>query len=216
MIKNKTLEESFLTTKLIMILRNIQPDKTEAVTDALLAAGVSLFEITMNSPSALNEINNCKKKYDGKIYIGAGTVLNKKDAKAAGEAGAEFIVTPNTDRQVIEYCAANGLPCFPGAMTPTEIALAMDYGAKFIKIFPASSLGPKYIKELTGPFNRARFVAVGGINADNAKEFINAGCVGVGAGGGILNAELIKKERFDEITALTKKMLDALLLADFL
>ena len=127
---------------------------------------------------------------------GAGTVVNRTDALAALSAGAEFLVTPNIDREVIELCCERNVLITPGALTPTEIAFAMKCGSKYVKVFPSSAFGPQYFKEVLAPLSSAKLIAVGGINIENAAAYIQYGAVGVGVGGSLCNIERIKKNDF--------------------
>ena len=205
-----TAREAFYNSKLIVILRKVPDDRIFAVAEALAGGGAKLCEVTLNSDSALNGISSLREKFGGVIRIGAGTVLSLRDAREAVRAGAEFIVSPNTDEAVIKFCSEREILCLPGALTPTEIASAINSGAEYIKLFPASAFGPGYVKELAGPFGGARFVAVGGINPNNAADYIKAGCFGAAVGGGIVRPDLVKDKRFDEITRLTAEMIKIL------
>lgn len=173
-------------TKLIAILRNISPERIAVVTQALLHSGLKVMEITLNTPGALEMIQSLRKEYDGRMFIGAGTVIRLQDAEQAVQAGAGFLVTPNVNADVIEFAAKQGIPVYPGALTPTEIVQAWELGATAVKVFPCSSMGPGYIKELCGPLNHIPMVAVGGVTADNVSEWIKAGCKAVGAGGSLV------------------------------
>jgi 2-dehydro-3-deoxyphosphogluconate aldolase / (4S)-4-hydroxy-2-oxoglutarate aldolase len=177
--------------RIIAILRGVGPEHIEAVAQALLDGGVPVMEVTLNTPGAEEMIGLLQEKFGDRMYIGAGTVLDLKDAERALEAGAGYLVTPNTDEEVIRFAAERGIPIFPGAMTPTEVVKAWKAGATAIKIFPGASLGIGYIKELMGPLNHIPMVAVGGVNEDNIAEFLRIGCYGVGIGGSLVNLKEI-------------------------
>ncbi|WP_284645509.1 bifunctional 4-hydroxy-2-oxoglutarate aldolase/2-dehydro-3-deoxy-phosphogluconate aldolase [Paenibacillus silviterrae] len=177
--------------RIIAILRGVGPEHIEAVAQALLDGGVPVMEVTLNTPGAADMIGLLQEKFGDRMYIGAGTVLDLKDAERALEAGAGYLVTPNTDEEVIRFAAERGVPIFPGAMTPTEVVKAWKAGATAIKIFPGASLGIGYIKELMGPLNHIPMVAVGGVNEDNIAEFLRIGCYGVGIGGSLVNLKEI-------------------------
>ena len=139
------------------------------------------------------------------MIFGAGTVTTLEMLELAKSAGAQFIVSPDTNEEVIKATVKNGMVSMPGAMTPTEILTAYRYGADFVKVFPTSNLGAAYIKAIRGPINHVRLLAVGGVNEKNIGEFIKAGACGAGVGGNLVNKEWIKAGKFDEITALSKE-----------
>ena len=174
---------------LIAIARNVPPELLPGAARALLDGGFRFLEVTMNSEGVLDSIRALKEEFAGTdLAIGAGTVLTAGDAKAALEAGAEFLVCPHTDAAVIRAALeADALP-LPGVMTPTEVAAALAAGAEFLKLFPAGALGPGYVKALRGPFDKATFLAVGGVDETTAPAFLKAGCVGFGLGSTLLSA----------------------------
>ena len=133
--------------------------------------------------------------------MGAGTVLTPQQLRICEDAGGEFMVTPNTNPSLIRQCVADGLVAMPGALTPTEAVEAFDAGASYVKIFPAGSLGPGYIKAIKAPLSHIPLLAVGGIGPDNIADFIKAGCVGAGVGGNLTNKEWIRAGEWDKITA---------------
>lgn len=203
------LEKNFLDTKVVAIIRGIPGQYLKPLISALADGGIRLAEITLNSPDALNFIYEMRNAFEGRVHMGAGTVVDRTNAIAALAAGAEFIVTPNVNREVIELCREQDILIMPGALTPTEIASAMNYGSKYVKIFPASSFGPNYFHEVLAPFNLANLIAVGGINADNAAQFIQNGAVGVGVGGSLCNLQRIQQGDFAGITEDAKKLLSS-------
>lgn len=178
-------------TRIIAIVRGVEEQHITGVAQALLDGGVRAMEITLNTPGATKMIAQLQEQFGEQMYIGAGTVLDIDDAKKAIEAGASYLVTPNVDEDVIRHSAQQGIPIFPGAMTPTEIVKAWKAGATAVKIFPGASLGIGYIKELQGPLNHIPMVAVGGVSEDNIAQFIQAGCYGVGIGGSLVNLKEI-------------------------
>lgn len=179
------LKEDFIDTRIIAIIRGISGSGLDKLANALYNGGIKMAEITLNSPEALSSIAELKESFQGKMHIGAGTVTNLNDAKEAVRAGAEFIVTPNIDEDVIRYCVSQDILITPGALTPTEVQEALSYGSEFVKIFPIGSMGAKYIKDMLAPFDRAKFVAVGGVNTENCREYIENGAYGVGVGGNL-------------------------------
>ncbi|GIQ68168.1 bifunctional 4-hydroxy-2-oxoglutarate aldolase/2-dehydro-3-deoxy-phosphogluconate aldolase [Xylanibacillus composti] len=170
-------------TRIISIVRGIAGDDLYKLAELLLEADIPVMEVTLNSPDALAGISELQRRFGGQMYIGAGTVLDIGDAERAMEAGASFLVTPNTDEDVIQLAASRDIPIYPGAMTPTEIVRSWKAGAAAVKIFPSASIGLSYIKELQGPLSHIPMIAVGGVTAANIAEFLAAGCYAVGVGG---------------------------------
>lgn len=181
------MENDFLSTRVIAIARGLSGEALGKAASALYTGGIKLTEVTMNSAHALNSIYELRTQYEGKMHIGAGTVTNLPEAKEAIAAGAEFIITPNINQSVIEYCMDKDILIMPGALTPTEIAMAIQCGCKYIKIFPVSTMGPEYIKELSAPFQKVKFIAVGGITLSNAASYLEKGAFGLGVGGYLCN-----------------------------
>ena len=188
--------------KIIAIVRGIPMGSGEQTAKALAAGGISFLEITLNTDGALNMIDEIKGKFGEGIRVGAGTVLNLKMAKEAIQAGAEYIISPNLDEEVLTYGLEQGVEVWPGTMTPSEIVRAYNLGAKAVKVFPIGSLGVKYIKDLRAPLNHIPMVATGGVNLDNIKEVLSYGAVAVGLGGNLVNNSLIEKGDFEKITQM--------------
>jgi 2-dehydro-3-deoxyphosphogluconate aldolase/(4S)-4-hydroxy-2-oxoglutarate aldolase len=205
-----TVQEKIEQHQVIAILRNVPPDRLNKVMDALYAGGVRLAEITLNSEGALSGIASMRKAFQGRMLIGAGTVMNREDAKEAMEAGAEFLISPHVSEAVIETALARDVLPLPGAMTPTEIVRAMEAGSKYVKLFPCSFFGPGYVKEILAPLNQAKIIAVGGVNALNAAEYIRNGAVGVGLGSSLVTMKDILAGDFETIERNTAKMIQSL------
>ena len=146
----------------------------------------------------------CEQMGD-QMCLGAGTVTSVKMVQMAKEAGAQFIVSPNMKKEVIEETVALGMVSMPGAMTPTEIMDAYEYGADFVKVFPVNYMGCKYIKDLKAPLSHIKLLAVGGVTAENMGEYFAAGASGIGIGSGVVNKQLISEGNFEEITNLAKR-----------
>ncbi|RKN85421.1 bifunctional 4-hydroxy-2-oxoglutarate aldolase/2-dehydro-3-deoxy-phosphogluconate aldolase [Paenibacillus ginsengarvi] len=184
-------------TRIIAILRGVKEADIEPLAEALLAGGITVLEITLNTPGAPDMIRRLQATHGDRLFIGAGTVLDMDDLQLALDAGASFIVTPNTDEDVIRRCRDQGVPIYPGAMTPSEIVRAWKAGATAVKLFPSASLGLEYIKELQGPLKHIPMVAVGGVNTDNIADFIRTGCHAVGIGSYVINLKEICEGNFD-------------------
>ncbi|PYI56638.1 bifunctional 4-hydroxy-2-oxoglutarate aldolase/2-dehydro-3-deoxy-phosphogluconate aldolase [Paenibacillus flagellatus] len=186
-------------TRIVAIVRGVREDDVEPLAEALLSGGVTVMEVTLNTPGAPGMIGRLQRAFGDRMFIGAGTVLDEADLQVALDAGASFVVTPNVDEAVIRRCAEADVPVFPGAMTPTEIVRAWKAGATAVKLFPSASLGQGYIKELQGPLSHIPMIAVGGVDADNIAEFMRIGCYAVGIGGSVINRKEIEAGRFDLI-----------------
>lgn len=187
-------------TRIVAILRGVREADIKRVAEALLAGGITVLEVTLNTVGAADMIRRLQRAYGDRMYIGAGTVLDSDDLRTALDAGASFVVTPNTDEAVIGRCREAGVPVYPGAMTPSEIVRAWKAGATAVKLFPSASLGLSYIKELQGPLSHIPMIAVGGVNTDNIADFIRAGCHAVGIGGYAINLKEIEAGNFAWVT----------------
>jgi len=196
-----------LDTKIIAIVRGLPENQAVPLAGALLAGGISLIEVTFNQAApesfqaTANAIAAIREAYGSKMRVGAGTVMTPAQLRMACEAGAGFIISPNVDASVIKATREKGLVSLPGCMTPTECAAAHEYGADFIKIFPAGVLGPGYFKALLAPLAHLKFLAVGGVDCANIPDFLQAGALGFGVGGNLVNKEWIAAGRFELITA---------------
>jgi 2-dehydro-3-deoxyphosphogluconate aldolase/(4S)-4-hydroxy-2-oxoglutarate aldolase len=194
-------------TRIVAIVRGVEEQHIVSVAEALLQGGVTVMEVTLNTPGALRMIGQLQHKFGNDMYIGAGTVLDLDDAERAVEAGASFLVTPNMDEKVIRWSKQQGIPIFPGALTPTEIVKAWKAGATAVKVFPSASLGLTYIKELMGPLNHIPMMAVGGVTEENIREFLQIGCYGLGIGGSLINLKEIQAGNFRWITEKAAKLI---------
>jgi 2-dehydro-3-deoxyphosphogluconate aldolase/(4S)-4-hydroxy-2-oxoglutarate aldolase len=176
-----------LENKLIAIIRGSKPEHVLAIANALYEGGIKVLEITMNSPKALQVIEEVSSVLGDKMLVGAGTVLDKETARAAILAGAKFILSPTVDLETIKMTKRYGAVSIPGAFTPTEILSAYENGGDIIKVFPASILGPGYIKDLHGPLPQIPLLPTGGIDLSNVAAYIKSGSVGVGLGSSLVN-----------------------------
>lgn len=191
--------EKFTKVPVVGIMRNIPLTQTQKLVPIYAAAGLTTLEITMNSEDAEETIAWLVQNFGGVLNIGAGTVCDLPDLEKALAAGAQFIVTPILDEEVIRACVAANIPVFPGAFTPTEIFKAWHLGAAMVKVFPATKLGPEYIKELLGPLNYLKLLPTGGITLQNFPDYFKAGAQGVGFGSGLFPMELINNGRWEEL-----------------
>ena len=178
------------------------------IAKALHAGGLSCLEITMTTPGALRAIEEAREELPD-VLMGAGTVLDAATARQAILAGAQFLVTPTVELDVIETAHRYGVPVIPGAMTPTEILTCWEAGADMVKVFPASVLGPGFIKAVHGPLPQIPLVPTGGITADNAGEFIRAGAVMVCAGSWLVDKKAVAEGRYEVLTENARRLVEA-------
>lgn len=180
--------------KIVAILRGIQADDVLKIAGALCDGGVKIIEVTLNSPNALLAIEQLNSAYGNQLLVGAGTVLNISDAKAAIAAGAKFLISPNVDIAVIRAAKDAGILSIPGAFTPTEIITAHNNGADIVKVFPAPDAA--YIKNILAPLNYIKLMPTGGINLANIKSFKDAGATAFGIGSSLVNNQSIIDETY--------------------
>ncbi len=193
-----------LNLPIIAILRGIGADFFSDLMQASFSAGLQALEITMNTPKALQIVRQNRNKVPQGRLLGVGTVCSLGEAKKAVEAGAMFMVTPNTDVRVIEYGRSQKVPVVAGALTPTEVYRAWSAGASMIKIFPCGAMGgPSYIRELRGPFDTIPLVAVGGVSLASLPDYFQAGVTAVGVGASFFGREALAKR---DIKGLTKNV----------
>jgi len=197
--------------KIITIIRGVKSDKLIPTVEMLYKGGIRLFEITFDqkNDNCIEEtakmISMLNNYFDQDVYIGAGTVMSIAQVEAAAKAGAKFVLSPNTDPEVIKRTVDLNMVSIPGAFTPTEIATAYNAKANFVKLFPAGILGMDYIKAICSPLNHIPIVAVGGVNENNLKDFFAVGVKAVGVGSNIVKVSLINEGRYDELEALALK-----------
>jgi len=205
--------QKVLEKKIVAIVRGVYGEDCLNLAKALYAGGIELMEVTFDQskPESLDRTSNTVRllveNLGDKMIFGAGTVTSLEMLDLAKNAGAQFIVSPDTNEEVIRQTRAYGMVSMPGAMTPTEILTAHRYGADFVKIFPTSNLGVSYIKAVCAPINHVRMLAVGGVNEKNVSEFLAAGACGAGVGGNLVNKTWIANGEFDKITALAEEFM---------
>lgn len=207
----ETILSAIARQKLVVILRGLPHEKLVGVLDALTAGGVQLVEITFAADGRISDADTAKsialaaEQFDGKLLVGAGTVLTEAQAALAKSAGAGFLLSPNTDPAVISKTRELGMVSIPGAFTPTEAQNAHAAGADIVKLFPASVLGSGYIKALRAPLSQLSLMAVGGIDLDNMTEYLAAGACSVGIGSNIVSRTRVEEGDFEAIRALAKQ-----------
>jgi 2-dehydro-3-deoxyphosphogluconate aldolase / (4S)-4-hydroxy-2-oxoglutarate aldolase len=193
-LRRSPLADLVRSTRLIAILRRVEPQaRLLELVGSLAEDGVCTLEVTFDSPTAADDLVASRERLDAAgrthVRVGAGTIRSGELLDRAVDAGAAFIVSPSLDVAVVERAVELGVPVIPGAYSPTEIDLAWRSGATFVKIFPASSLGPSHIREMLGPFPEIEMIATGGVDAGSARSFLDAGCVAVGVGSAIVRAD---------------------------
>lgn len=209
-----TIIRKVLEKKIVAIVRGVYGEDCLNLAKALYAGGIEMMEVTFDQskPESLDRTSNTVKllveQMGDKMIFGAGTVTSLEMLELAKNAGARFIVSPDTNEEVIRQTVADGLVSMPGALTPTEIMTAHRCGADFVKVFPTANLGASYIKAVCAPLNHIRMLAVGGVNEKNIAEFLAAGACGAGVGGNLVNKTWIANGEFDKITALAKEFME--------
>ena len=194
---------------IVAIIRANSSNELIEAAAAIQTGGVDVIEITMTTPDALQVIGDVAARLGDAVLIGVGSVLDAETARAAMLAGAEFVVSPVTKPDVIEICNRYGKVVVPGAFTPTEILSAWETGADYVKVFPSSGVGFSYIKDIKAPLPQIPLIPTGGINADNAAEFIKAGAAALGVGSALVSSDLIESGDFAMLTERAKKLINA-------
>jgi 2-dehydro-3-deoxyphosphogluconate aldolase/(4S)-4-hydroxy-2-oxoglutarate aldolase len=193
---------------IVAVIRASSPDLLVDVAEALLAGGVEVMEVTFTVPRAAEVLEKVATKLGSRILLGAGTVLDPETARVATLAGAEFIVSPTVNTQVIEMCRRYSKLAMPGALTPTEVVTAWQAGADIVKIFPSELTGPRYIKLLHAPLPQVRLMPTGGVNADTAAEYLAAGACALGVGGALVDPKLVAAGNMKEIERRARQLVD--------
>ena len=206
--KEKNLR-AIIDCGVVAIIRAESAQEAIDVCLAIAKGGVKPIEITMTVPGAIEAIKELKGTLQGKVLLGAGTVLDPETAKAVIYAGAEFVVAPTLNLEVIKVCRRYTKIVIPGAFTPTEILTAWESGADIVKIFPARVGGPKYVTDIRGPLPQIRLLPTGGVELDNTPDFIKAGAVAVAVGTSLVDKKAVKEKKFDIITENARKFVEA-------
>jgi len=195
-------------TGVVAIMRTRSSEQLLRAADAIREGGVCAIEVTMTTPGALSVIEQAASRYDQDVLFGAGTVLDAESARAAILAGAQFIVAPTLNHDLITLCRRYSVPVMPGAYTPTEALTAWECGADMVKIFPAGVGGPGFIKALKAPLPQIDLVPVGGVTLDNTAEFIRAGASAVGVGSALINQKLLESKEFATLTDRARRLVE--------
>lgn len=201
--------------RVIAIARGLSMEQAVGAAKALYAGGIRFMEVTFDATGKTTDVQTGEtiaaivKALNGRMRVGAGTVMNTTQVEVTRKNGGEFIISPNMNSEVIKRTNELGMVSIPGAMTPTEAVCAHHYGADFVKIFPAGNLGPAYIKAIRAPLSNIRLVATGGISFSNVSEFITAGCVCAGIGGNLVSQKAIEAGDYAALTESAKRTVAA-------
>lgn len=207
MTKDETIER-VTAGGVIPVIRAESTYEARAVVDAIVAGGIAVIEVTMTVPGAVGLIRQLSEVYDGRILIGAGTVMNADTAKDCVEAGAKFVISPALNLETIRFCRDNDVVVMPGALTPTEVVAAWDNGADFVKVFPAGAMGgASYLKSLKAPLPHIKMIPTGGVSQSTAADFIRAGAEAVGVGADLVDLNVVREGRAEAITAAARNYL---------
>jgi 2-dehydro-3-deoxyphosphogluconate aldolase/(4S)-4-hydroxy-2-oxoglutarate aldolase len=201
-------------TRIIAIIRGFSPDECLRLAEAYREGGIRMVEVTFNQRDRSDWANTAAairmigERFPGEVFAGAGTVLTAEQLKIAADAGAGYIITPSLDVEIVRAAVDAGLVAMPGAFTPTEIAQAYAAGASFVKVFPAVSLGPAYIKAIRAPLSHIPLLAVGGITPENIGDFTKAGCVGAGVGGVLADRSRVTAGDWAGVSAVARRLVE--------
>lgn len=207
----KNVIKSIENEKIIVIVRGVEKKKLIPLAKAMYDGGIRLIEITFDASGRVSDAETAEnikmlcEYFDGKMLVGAGTVLNTEQVELVAMAGGKFIISPDTNYDVIRKTVSLGLVSMPGALTPTEIMTAHNSGADFVKLFPVTSLGAGYVKAVSAPLSNVKIMAVGGVDLTNIGEYLKAGVSGFGIGSNIVDKTLLKNEDYLGITELAKR-----------
>ena len=189
------------------IIRMQDPAALAQVVEALARGGLKALEVTMTVPRAIELIAQIAPTLPDDFLLGAGTVVDADTAHRAAEAGAQFLVSPVLRPEVIKAAHEDGIPVMPGCFTPTEILTAWDLGADVVKVFPATSVGPGYLKDIRGPLPQVKLMPTGGVSIDNVGEWLRAGAVAVGVGSALVDTKAIAAKQFDVLEANARRII---------
>jgi len=202
--------EEILKRKAVAVLRIKEPEKLKKVIEALADGGITIAEITMTVPNAIQLIEKMSNELDKNIMVGVGSVLNQQVAEDAIKAGAKYVVSPIFKKEIIETAHKYDVPAMPGCFTPTEIQTAYESGADIIKVFPADVLGMAFFKGILAPMPHLKLMPTGGVTLTNAGEWLKAGACAVGIGSALLDKEAIQNEKYEKLTENAKLVMKSI------
>jgi 2-dehydro-3-deoxyphosphogluconate aldolase/(4S)-4-hydroxy-2-oxoglutarate aldolase len=204
-----TVLSKIAATKVVAIIRRVPTDSAYDIAAALMEGGILALEFTAETPGITRIVEDVRRRLPDSVAVGVGTVLDGETARTMLLSGADFIVTPTVNQTTIEVCVRYGKPVMPGAMTPTEILSAYEYGADYVKVFPAGVLGAEYLRSIRGPLPHIPLMATGGISAANAQEFLKAGASALGVGGSLVPAEAVARKDYQVIEEEARRLIEA-------
>ena len=184
------LKRTVQENPLLFIMRNLPWEQTLDYARAAMDGGVRFFEVALNSPRALEQIALLRRSLPQDVLVGAGTAIRIELAQAAVEAGAQFLLSPSTEPDVLAWCREQDVAIMPGALTPSDVSQCLRYGCRVIKLFPAGAMPPGYVKSLKVPFEGTEYVAIGSVTAQTVEDYFRQGYLGVGIGRGLIPAQL--------------------------
>ncbi|MBT5876788.1 MAG: bifunctional 4-hydroxy-2-oxoglutarate aldolase/2-dehydro-3-deoxy-phosphogluconate aldolase [Candidatus Latescibacteria bacterium] len=208
MSANQDNMDHILDSGIVAIIRADRSDVLIDTVHAIHEGGISAIEITLTTPGALDAITTCSREMAGKILIGAGTVLDPETARASILAGAEFIVAPALNPKVIEVCRRYSTIAIPGALTPTEILTAWECGADFVKVFPATTFGPGYFRDIKAPLPQVNLIPTGGVSLENAGKFMAEGASAVAVGSCLVDKTCIANKDWTTVTNRARDLVE--------
>lgn len=203
------ITERMLQERIVAIFRGYTGELANRAAEALVAGGIRFMEVTMNTEQATAIISHWRERFAGRAYIGAGTVIDLASAREALECGAQFLISPNLDEEVIAYAAERGIDVWPGVLTPTEIVRAWKAGAKAVKLFPLGTLRPEYIREIRGPLDHIPIIATGGVDLHTISTYGTAGASAFGLGSKLLPKEYMISGNDEALTANAIQFVEA-------
>jgi len=195
-----SVTDAIIQSKIVAVVRLEDYSRAVEVAHALRDGGVTVLEFTLTGRGAIDAVRAVRAKLGSSVHVGIGTALTTEDTAAALDAGAQFVVTPAVRTPVIDLCVSRGVPIACGALTPTELLVAHDAGATFVKLFPASLGGARYVKDVLAPLPFLKIIPTGGVSVENARGFLNAGAVAVGVGGNLVPSAAVASGAFSDIT----------------
>jgi 2-dehydro-3-deoxyphosphogluconate aldolase/(4S)-4-hydroxy-2-oxoglutarate aldolase len=198
-----------LNPGVVAVIRADSPDQLLDAARAMAAGGVIAMEVTMTTPDAIDVIKAVTKALGDQVLMGVGTVLDDITARLAILAGAQYVVTPVMRPEVIALCRRYGKPIVCGAVTPTEALAAHEAGADFVKLFPADTLGPAYIRALKAPLPQLQIIPTGGVTTQTAGDFIRAGCAAVAAGSSLISKDVLARKDWKTLTETSRQFVEA-------
>ncbi len=216
MLNRETIISDIERFKIIVIMRGLTPEQAIHTVAAMEKGGIRLVEVTFDQSGRVSDtetaacIRTLRNSFEGRVHIGAGTVMTPEQVRLACDAGAEYIISPDACEDIIRLTRSLGMVSIPGIFTPTEAANAHRWGADFVKLFPNSEVKLSYLKALTVPLSHIRFLAVGGVTADTISDYFAAGARGIGVATAIVNKEAIARGEYDKITAYAKQFTERL------